>query len=267
MERRNQAVIPKLTHSPVDESSANPPSETSVFSTEIENSDIDVTPLRVLLVAPHTLVRAGLRGMLGEDFEIMGETTNCEDAKAFCLAPKRPHVAIVDLELPDMSGIEATRYLVLVHPELWVVVLVNSDEETVIMAAIRAGAKAVVIKTEPRQVLIDALETIRTGQTYLSVRASQRIVQHLRASAVQALKVSERLTARELQVLRLMGEALQTKEIAVRLGLTYETARTHRKNAMKKIGATNAVEAVKIAERDKLFLLTGALPETTRSAE
>lgn len=206
--------------------------------------------VRVILVDDHAVVRKGLRRVLELDREIdvIGEAA---DGRAALEAVEhlQPDVVVMDLGLPELNGIEATRQITRRHPRAQVVVLTMHADEISIRRALRAGARGYVLKDADHLDLAKAIKTVAAGATWFSPTISGQILDGFLqegppSSDSDALN---RLTGREREVLQLIAEARTSKEIAYRLSVSISTVETHRKNIMEKLDLRNTAEVVRFA--------------------
>jgi DNA-binding NarL/FixJ family response regulator len=206
-------------------------------------------------------MREGLRRLLPDGYTVECEAATAREAlRLLRETPCDPALALIDYGLPDFTGIELTQQLLAIKPGLRVMLLSAYDDAEIVSDAIRAGVCAFVKKTESAAVLLDALDTIAKGGSYLSATATDKLMERVRMASNGGLKqqaVVKRLSPRELQVLRLIATGLQTKEIAVKLNLSHETVKTHRKNVMKRLGVTNAAKLMTVAMQQRLISIAG----------
>jgi two-component system response regulator NreC len=210
--------------------------------------------IRVLLADDHTIVREGVRLCLEAmgDIEVVAEA---EDGQAAVqLAHQlRPDVAVVDLTMPRLSGVEAIRQIKRDHPEIEVVVLSVHDSEPYVVQALRAGAAGYVLKRNAATELAAAIRAAHDGQAYLHPSIARRVIDdylsRIRASEDVAAEPHERLTPREREVLQLAAEGHSTRVIAGLLFLSAKTVEHHRASLMTKLGLHGQTELVKYAIR------------------
>lgn len=216
-------------------------------------------PYDVLLVEDHRIVRDGIKAILDRtgEFRVAGETESAADAIQFCKRTA-PHIVLMDLSLPGLSGIDATGEILRHSPQTKVVVLSMYDDETSVVGAIRAGARGFVLKKASLDDLIEALSTVAKGGFYLSSQVSDRLLSRIQKGDLEPRRLPPALQAlsrRELQVMRLVAEGKSSKEIAVLLDLGLQTVRSYRKTMMKKIGVSNVAGLTQLAVSSGLTAL------------
>jgi two-component system response regulator NreC len=200
----------------------------------------------VVLADDHPLVRQGVRRLLErEEFEILGEAS--DGLKVIGLAEQfRPDVVLLDLAMPTLNGIGAVREIARVSPRTKIIVLTMHTEEHHILAALRAGVKGCVSKTQAPEHLLQAIREVCDGGVYLSPRVSGAVVQGYLAKTEPPY---DPLTNRERQALQLIAEGKTSKEVAVILGVTVKTAESHRSSLMEKLDIHSTAELVRYAIR------------------
>jgi NarL family two-component system response regulator LiaR len=208
-------------------------------------------PNDVLLVDDHKIMRDGIKAILRhtEDFRVIGEAETGTDAVQFCRRG-RPDLILMDIGLPGLNGVETTQEILRHYPDTRIVILSMYDDEHSVVSAIRAGARAFVIKTASDNDLIDALRTVAKGGSYLSPQVSDKLLSRIQRGDLEAKRADsslECLSPRELQVLRLVAEGKTSKEIAVMLDLGLQTVRSYRKTMMKKLGVNNVASLTQLA--------------------
>jgi DNA-binding NarL/FixJ family response regulator len=203
------------------------------------------SPTRVLLVDDHAMVRRGLREFLGlfDDIEVVGEAADGREALT-ATETLRPDVVVMDLNLPLLDGVEATRELRAAHPEVEVVALTGTVEEERVMAAIEAGAAGFLLKDAEPDEVAAAIRAARDGEMYLAPAVAGVVARQLRAAGAPVTAADDlSLTPRERDVLGLVAEGLPNRAIGDALGITERTARTHVSNILAKLGLTSRTQA------------------------
>lgn len=207
-------------------------------------------PTRILLADDHCIVRQGLRAWVERaGFEVVGEAS--DGAEALRLARTlKPDVSVFDLMMPKMSGLDAARQLLSMDASLAVILLTMHTEEHHVAAALRAGVKGYVLKTQAAEELIQAIREVARNQTYLSPGVSRAVINGYLSGVPAA---ADPLTAREAQVLKLVAEGHTSKEIAVTLNLSVKTAESYRAHLMEKLDIHDTAGLVRYAIRRGLI--------------
>ncbi|MCX5613216.1 response regulator transcription factor [Streptomyces sp. NBC_00047] len=208
-------------------------------------------PIRVFLLDDHEVVRRGLHDLLDAepDIEVVGEAATAEQALARGPA-LRPHVAVLDVRLPDGDGITVCRELRSRMPELACLMLTSFDDEDALLDAIMAGAAGYVLKQIKGSDLVSAVRTVATGQSMLDPATTARLMHSLRVPEAAKPPEDERLatlTERERAVLELIGEGLTNRQIAKQLYLSEKTVKNHISRLLGKLGVERRVQAAVIA--------------------
>jgi two-component system response regulator NreC len=209
--------------------------------------------IRVLICEDHALFREGLRAILRDHthIEIVGEATTGREAVERTKR-LRPEVVLMDLEMPEMSGLEATRRIVHADSRVKVLMLTLYDDEEVVASCLDAGAAGYVLKDGPSDQLLLAMEAVHKGQRYLSPAVLTKVV-HYSGKKGKTRTRYDVLTAREREVLKLLADGHPTKEIAARLELSVKTADVHKTNLMRKLDIHDRAGLVKYAIQRKLI--------------
>lgn len=206
-----------------------------------------MTRIGVVLADDHETVRQGLKLLVDgqDDMQVIGEAGDGKTAIA-CIQELRPHVAVVDISMPQMNGLEATRHIRRVAPETAIVALTRHDDEAYVQELMAAGAIGYVLKQSASRELLDAIRAAARGTRYLDSTLGTRI--SVAMKRVRAADVPEsRITDRETQVLRLMALGHSNKEIAQALDVSVKTVEVHKANAMRKLGMHGRIDVVRFA--------------------
>jgi NarL family two-component system response regulator LiaR len=205
--------------------------------------------IRVMIVDDHAVVRSGLSAflMVYSDLEMVGEAESGEDAVAR-VGILQPDVILMDLMMPGMDGVAATRAIKQKYPAIQVVALTSFKEENMVQGALQAGAMGYLLKNVSATELSSAIRSAHARRMTLSSEAAQVLVQ----ASTQSTPVSDDLTEREREVLTLLVEGLNNGEIAERLVVSQSTVKFHIANIFNKLGVDNRVGAVTLALQRKL---------------
>jgi two-component system response regulator NreC len=213
--------------------------------------------IRILLADDHNLFRNGLRRILeGQDgFQIIGEAAT--GLEAIDLAKQlRPDVAVVDIAMKELNGIEATAQITRHSPETAVLILSMYSDERYVIRAVKAGARGYLLKDTLEEGLIEAIQQIHAGNAFFSPSVA-KLLQETHSSGLEEKQFEDRyelLTERERQLYHLLAEGRSNKEIAARLGLSLHTVETHRTRIMDKLGVHSIAELVLSAVRRGLIV-------------
>lgn len=215
-------------------------------------------PIRVFLLDDHEVVRRGVQDLLDDepDITVIGEAATAEQALARVPA-LRPQVAVLDVRLPDGDGVSVCRELRSRMPELSCLMLTSFDDEEALLDSIMAGASGYVLKQIQGSDLVSAVRTVARGQSLLDPSATTRLMARLREGGEQHEKEPEMLqglTAREREILTLIGEGLTNRQIGERLYLAEKTVKNHISRLLAKLGVERRIQAAVIATqaRDRL---------------
>ena len=211
-------------------------------------------PIRVLLADDHAVVRSGLRALLsGEpDVQVVGEASTGREAVAKAEA-LRPDVAVMDISMPDMDGLEATRAIRQRGLPTQVVVLTVHADDEYLLRALDAGACGYVVKSASDTDLLQAIRLAAQGQVFLYPSAVRRVLSHYVQSRGQRKRLPEQLSGREQEVLRLTAAGYTNQEIAQELGISPKTVDTYRQRIMEKLGLERRSGLVRYALRKGLL--------------
>jgi DNA-binding NarL/FixJ family response regulator len=209
--------------------------------------------IRVLLADDHSIVRAGLRRII-EDSEGMYVIAEAEDGKqAIAKALEiKPDVAVVDLSMPIIDGLEVLERLQALSPELPVIILTMHDEEQYVVRAISAGAKGYVSKRSAPEQLVEAVRKVYNGGRYLTEKAAEALAVHM-AGGKGGRSLLDGLSNREIQVLRRLAMGQTNREIAESFNISIKTVDTYRQRLLKKLNLRNNAELSRFAIQNKLI--------------
>jgi two-component system response regulator NreC len=208
--------------------------------------------IRILLADDHTVMRRGLRVLLERQagFSVVGEAA--DGAEAVELAAKeKPDVAVLDIGMPTLNGIEAARRIVEKNPSTAVVILSMHSDESYVLRTLKAGARGYLLKDAPESDLINAIHAVHQGKAFFSPAISKMLVEdYMRQMQQRGIEDSyELLTPREREILQLLGEGKSNKEIATKLELSLYTVETHRSNMLDKLNLHSTAELILYAVR------------------
>jgi two-component system, NarL family, response regulator NreC len=211
-----------------------------------------VSQIRILLADDHTIIRSGLKLLLEQqaDFKVVGEASNGREAVELA-ARHHPQVVILDIGMPQLNGIEATRQILTQEPQTQVVILSMHSDEGYVLRALKAGARAYILKNSAEADLIRAVRTVADGKSFFSPVISQMLLEDY-VRRVQDKEVEDTydlLTPREREVLQLLAEGRTNKEVANVLNLSLYTVETHRGNILQKLNLHGTPELILYAVR------------------
>jgi DNA-binding NarL/FixJ family response regulator len=214
-------------------------------------------PLRLLIADDHELVRKGLRSVLQsrEGWTVCGEALTGRDAVEQALA-LRPHVVVMDLTMPEMGGLEATRQIRQQLRDTEVLILTMHHSEQLIHEVLAAGARGYLLKTDAGHAVLDAVESLSRHQPFFTSGVSDLLLTayfHPERATTGRVASPQALTPREREVVQLIAEGKSSKEIASALEISEGTAETHRTNLMRKLDVHSVSEIVRYAIRNHLI--------------
>ncbi len=212
--------------------------------------------IRIVLADDHAVVRKGIREFLEEDpaIRVVAEAGDGGEALAL-VAREKPDVAVFDIQMPRMNGLEATRQVRKDFPNVRVLVITAFDDDPYIFASLQAGASGYLLKTASSDEIVQAVHAVADGETALSPAVAKKLVQRAAGSDKGLDETVELLTERELEVLRLAGQGLGNKQIGVALAISDRTVQGHLANIYAKLHVSTRTEAVLFAVREKWIML------------
>jgi DNA-binding NarL/FixJ family response regulator len=206
----------------------------------------------------HEVVRKGLRTILEEQpgWEVTGEASDGRDAVDKVKSLK-PDVSVVDVGMPGLNGLEATRQMLKNDPQTRVLILTMHESDPLIREVLDAGARGYLLKSDASRDLVNAVEAIRRNKTYFTARVAQMVLDgYLDKSSRPTAETdvpTSRLTPRQREIVQLLAEGKSSKEVAVALGLSVKTAETHRANIMRRLNCHSVSELVRYAIRNNII--------------
>src|SRR5687768_11479133 len=227
------------------------PTGTMLAPRQLSDRQPTSEPMRVVIADDHGIVRSGVRMLLErqQDIEVIGEAEDGAEAREIAVR-ERPDLAILDVKMPKLTGLQATREIKEQAPEVAVLILSMHDDDRYLFEALKAGASGYVLKTQADTDLLDAIRAVERGEPFLTPAAQQALIHDVLERGAEG---GEDLTPREEEIVKLVAEAHTTKEIAAFLHLSEKTVENHRANAMRKLGMRDRVELVRYAIRRGLI--------------
>jgi len=212
--------------------------------------------VRILVADDHEIVREGLRTLLTSrrGWQVCGEARDGREAVQLA-AQLQPHVAVLDLSMPVLNGLDAARQIRRSQPRTEVLVLTMHESEDLAQQVFEAGARSLILKTEAKRLLLDAVEALAQHKPFFTPKVSELVLQgrlHPEVTAAKAKHARGGLTPREREVVQLIVEGRSNKEIAAALGRSVKTVEAHRANIMHKLGFRSVPELVRYAIRNQI---------------
>jgi DNA-binding NarL/FixJ family response regulator len=210
---------------------------------------------RILVADDHEVVRKGLISLLQSqpDWQVCGEAADGREAveKAQQL---KPDVVILDIGMPSLNGLEATRQILKINPQARVLILTLHDSDQVVREVLNAGARGFLLKSDAARDLVAAVEALRRDKTYFTSKVATMVLEgYLKGTPGPVAPTNRsRLTPREREIVQLLAEGKSTKEVAVALGLSVKTAETHRSNIMRKLQLHSVSDLVLYAVKNNI---------------
>jgi len=214
--------------------------------------------IRILLADDHAVVREGTKELLERqsDLEVIAEASDGKEAVQLAIS-EHPDVVIMDFAMPKLNGIEATRQIKAISPEIAVLVLSAYDSEQYVFAFLEAGAAGYLLKDVHVDELVEAIRAIHAGESILHPTIARKVVNRFARSEKKSgpEESIDQLTERELEVLKLAAQGKSNREIACELSISIRTVQTHLSNAFSKMGVGSRTEAVVLSLREGLITL------------
>jgi NarL family two-component system response regulator LiaR len=218
----------------------------------------DMNKIRIVLAEDHALVREGIRDLLQQekDMEVAGEAGDGEEA-AKLVNELKPDIVLLDIAMPKLNGIEATKRIKAEQPRVSVLVLTAYDNEEFILAILEAGASGYLLKNIRSEELLKSIRSVHRGESVLHPSVLKTVLGRLQAQAGGLVNGKYRLTARELEVVELGARGLVNKEIAYELSLSDRTVQTHWRNIFTKLAVGSRMEAVMLCLKNHWISIEG----------
>jgi len=216
------------------------------------NLDHPTTPVRLLIADDQHLFRSGLARLLGDDprLELVGEAA--DGAEAIELVDRlRPDVVLMDLKMPRVDGIEATRQIAAKHPEVRVLILTTFEADNYVLRALEAGAGGYVLKDSRPEAIASSIVAVRSGERVMASAVANRVLDMLTGASTEK-EFYDGLTPREIEILRMMAAGMPNKQVAYKLGISEKTVRNHVSNMYEKLQIYDRAQAVLYAVRKGL---------------
>jgi DNA-binding NarL/FixJ family response regulator len=207
--------------------------------------------MKIVIADDHGIVRSGIRLLLERqpDLQVVAEAADGIEARDLVIS-ERPDLAILDVKMPGLTGLQATREIKAQAPEVAILILSMHDDERYLFEALKAGASGYVLKSQADTDLLAAIRSVQRGEPFLSPAAQQALIRDVLERGQEA---ESKLTPREEEIVKLVAEANTSREIATMLHVSEKTVENHRANAMKKLGMRDRVELVRYAIRQGLI--------------
>ncbi|MDX2082136.1 MAG: response regulator transcription factor [Terrimicrobiaceae bacterium] len=213
-------------------------------------------PIKILLADDHEIVRHGVRNLISSvpEYECCGEATTGREAVRLAES-HQPHVAVLDISMPELNGIEAARQIRKVSPETRILIFTVHDAERIVFEVFQAGAHGYILKSDAGRHLLTAIASVLEGRHYFSSQISEVLFESFQRKDLPHAMGEEptKPSSRELEIIQLLAEGCSNKEVAARLGISEKTVETHRAAIMRKLGLHSIGELVRYAIRNKII--------------
>ena len=210
--------------------------------------------LRVFIADDHDIVRRGLRNLVEShpDWQVCGEARDGREAVAKAIE-LRPEIAILDINMPEMDGLTATRKIRAALPKTEVLILTQHNADAVVKQVLQAGARGYILKSDAGEELVHAVEALRQHKTYFTTVVSEALLASFLKSIPESVPSEpSALTPREREIVQLLAEGKSNKEVATKLEMSVKTVETHRANIMRKLELHSVSELVLYAVRNRI---------------
>jgi DNA-binding NarL/FixJ family response regulator len=211
--------------------------------------------VRILLADDHDVLRRGLRDLIEEQpgWEVCAEVVNGRQAVEAAME-KKPDIAVLDLSMPELNGLEATRQIRKALPRTEVLIFTMHEDEQLIRNVLAAGAKGYLLKTDASRYIVAAIDALAHHKPFFTSNVSEAMLESFlqHGKTPETIPSSGPITAREREIIQLLAEGKSNKKISAMLGISVKTVETHRASIMRKIGASSVVDVVRYAVRNKI---------------
>jgi DNA-binding NarL/FixJ family response regulator len=213
---------------------------------------------RIVIADDHEMVRRGVLATLADvdGWTVVAQADNGREAVRL-VETHEPDVAILDLSMPELNGLDATRRILAARPATCVLILTAHESEQLVREVLNAGARGYVLKSDAGMILVRAVEALLEGQTFFTSKVARLVLEgYLRGSAAASGEdpdAGQALSAREREIVQLLAEGASNKDVARSLGISVKTAETHRSNIMRKMQFASLSDLVKYAVRNKII--------------
>lgn len=213
-------------------------------------------PLRILIADDHEVVRQGVRAILESQpgWSIVAETENGLEAVEQARQEK-PDIVLLDISMPQLNGLEATKEILKLHPTTQVLILTMHESNELVQDVLAAGARGYCLKTDAKRDLVNAVRSLSEGRPFFTSKVAEMVLEGYRQRGTPAdtnVSLGSPLTSRERQIVQLLAEGKSSKEIASTLNISVKTAETHRANIMRKLDLHSLADLVRYAIRNKM---------------
>ena len=216
------------------------------------------TPIKIIIADDHLIFREGLKLLLkklkSKEIEIIAEAENGKELIDF-VEKHSPDVVLIDIQMPVINGIEATRILTDRFPDVGIIALSTFNDEGMVIDMLYAGARGYLLKNTNKEELLAAIKKVNAGEVYYSAETAVHLFPNSGANDqdISREKIYRKLTEKEIEVIKLLCRGLTNKEIASEMNLSKRTVEGYRENIMKKINAKNAIDIMAFAIRNKIY--------------
>lgn len=209
---------------------------------------------RIVIADDHEMVRRGLAATLEDTgrWTVVAQADNGRDA-ARLVELHAPDAVILDISMPELNGLDATRLILAARPETRVLILTAHESEQLVREVLSAGARGYVLKSDAGRILVRAVEALLEGQTFFTSKVARLVLEGYLRGPGEAPADANALSAREREIVQLLAEGASNKEVARALGISVKTAETHRSNIMRKMQFQSLSDLVRYAVRNKII--------------